>query len=83
MIVASFAHRMCHLIHQTRVRRLVRPPSQQPRAMPEAVTRDLIIEHFDDDFAPERFSLGSLRAVPSASFAGRLAGEAGASMSAC
>jgi hypothetical protein len=50
---------MCHLIHQTRVRRLVRPPSQQPRAMPEAVTRDLIIEHFDDEFAPVRFSLGS------------------------
>src|SRR6185437_6158148 len=58
-------------------RRLVRPPAQEPRAVPEASAGHLVVAHLHDQYGLHGAPLARALGAPAARPTGRLAGEAG------
>jgi hypothetical protein len=72
-----FAFAMFHLFHRALTRRFVRPPSQDPCAVPKSPAGKMIIGNFDNDFGIDRFPFTSAIRAPTTRPTWRIASESG------
>ena len=67
---------MLQLIHGARLRCLIGTPAQDARTVPEAITRHLIVQDFDNELWPQGDPLALTTVVPATGTAGSFTREA-------
>ena len=72
-----FAFAMFHLFHRALTRRFVRPPSQDPCAVPKSAAGKMIVGNFDHDFRVDRFPFAAAICAPTTRATWRIASESG------
>ena len=72
-----FAFAMFHLFHRALTRRFVRPPSQDPCAVPKSAAGKMIVGNFDHDFRVDGFPCAAAIRAPTTRATWRIASESG------